>query len=170
MLKDGDVFLFGEITEKSTKQLFRQLCFVEQLDIPELRLYICSYGGDVECACAIMDKLEEIGRYKRVKTIAAGKAYSAAAIILAAGQKRLAYQNSYIMFHPCKYGLPEDSHQVQVSYVNFANMTYEDILKKVCKNCGMGVRKTKTFIEKVKHDLWMTADDALKYGIIQEIV
>lgn len=170
MLKQGDLFLFGEITDRASRRFYQQLCYVERLDIEEIKIYICSYGGDVECACAIIDKMKEIGQTKRVITIAAGKAYSAAAIILASGQIRKSYRNSYMMFHPCSYMLPEDSHINHKSYVDFADETYDDLIKQICENCGMGVRSAKNFVEKCKGQFWLTAAEAYKAGIIQEII
>jgi ATP-dependent Clp protease protease subunit len=171
LMEKGKLFLVDEINEKSTKRLLMQLTYLEGLDsVSDISLLICSNGGDVECGSAIVDKLEEVGRTKTITTIASGRCYSAGAIIFGHGQKRLAYKNACLMFHDCCYGLREDSHSKQKAYVDFTEKMYGLAITKMCENCKMSRRTQKMFLEKTKQEFWMTADEALKLGIVEKII
>jgi ATP-dependent protease ClpP protease subunit len=127
-------------------------------------IYICSDGGDVECAAALVDKILEM----EASTYVLGKAYSAAAIILAAGYERFAQKNACVMFHPCSY-LSEDDHVKHKAYVEFSEKTNELLYRTICENCGMTTRQATAFIKKVNETVWMTAKEAKKQKIVTTI-
>lgn len=168
LLSDGQIFLFEDVNEKSTRRIFKQLYILEKKQIP-ITLNICSSGGDVECACAIMDKIQEIGKKLVVKTVVCGRAHSAAAFIMMSAENRYAYPNANIMFHPCHYGL-SDYHDQNRAVVEFTESTFPEIMRFVTTQAHMGKRQARTFIEKSKIGLWLTSEEAKKMKIIHGIV
>lgn len=170
LLQQGQVFLIGNITEKKIEQLYKRLCYVENLDCKEVVLHICSGGGDVECANAIIDKMNQIGKQKTIRTIAAGKAQSAAAFIFGFGKIRQSFEHTNFMFHDCYYEMPERSHPQQKSYVEFTTKTEMILLNQLIKHCQIQKRQADAFKELIKNELWLTAAEAKKFKIVQQIV
>jgi ATP-dependent protease ClpP protease subunit len=167
-LSRGEIFLFGDITERSSKRIYQQLCYLQNKQIP-INMTICSSGGDVESACAIIDKIQEISQELDVKITVAGKAYSSAALILMSAPTRLAYKNSGIMFHPCSYEM-HDYHDQNKKYIEFAEKTYNELMNFVIYQCGLGKNQSKNFIDQSKIGLWLTAEEAKRMKIIHGII
>lgn len=163
LLSKGSLYLFGDIDVDSTKDLICQLEYCREEGIEPL-VNICSDGGDVECAAAIVDKIIEMEASTKVM----GKAYSAAAIILSAGFDRIATENSCIMFHPCSY-MSEDDHNKHKAYVDFTEKTNELLYRTICENCGMTTRQATGFIKRVNETIWMSAKEARKQKIVTKI-
>lgn len=164
LLKKGKILLFGDLDEIIAQDVYEKLCECE-IEDRHATVYICTNGGDVECGAALIDKIIEMG----ADTCVIGKAYSIGGIILAAGANRYSYPNSCVMFHSCSYGGVEDSHENNVAYGAFCEVTYTNLLKTVCANCEMSSRQTSSFIKRVKAGTWLTAKEAKKSKIITEI-
>lgn len=164
LLKKGNLYLFGDIDVDSTNNLMIQLEYCQQEEIEPL-INICSDGGDVECAAALVDKIIEM----QANTKVMGKAYSAAAIVLSAGFERLSTKNSCVMFHPCSY-TSEDDHNKHKAYVDFTEKTNNLLYRTICENCGMTTRQATAFIKRVDETVWMSAKEAKRQKIVTKIV
>ena len=166
LLKDRIVFLGGEIDDNVANLVVAQLLFLEMEDPDaDISLYINSPGGSVTAGMAIYDTMQYIK--PQVRTVCIGMAASMGAFLLMAGEKgkRLALPNSVIMIHQPLGGAQGQATDVQIRA--------EWLLKTKVKMTQMMADMTGQPIDKVKADVerdyFMSAREALDYGIIDEI-
>ena len=166
LLKDRIVFLGGEIDDHIANLVVAQLLFLEMEDPDaEISLYINSPGGSVTAGMAIYDTMQYIK--PPVRTVCIGMAASMGAFLLMAGEKgkRLALPNSEIMIHQPLGGAQGQATDVAIRA--------EWLMRTKNKMIGMMADMTGQDLEKVKQDVerdyFMSAEEALKYGIIDEI-
>ena len=166
LLKDRIVFLGGEIDDNVANLVVAQLLFLEMEDPDaDISLYINSPGGSITAGMAIYDTMQYIK--PQVRTVCVGMAASMAAFLLMAGEKgkRLALPNSEVMIHQPLGGAQGQATDVQIRA--------EWLLKTKVKMTQMMADMTGQPIDKVKADVerdyFMSAREALDYGIIDEI-
>ena len=167
LLKDRIVFLGGEIDDDLANIIVAQLLFLE-MDDPDqdISLYINSPGGSVTAGMAIYDTM----RYLKceVSTLCIGMAASMGAFLLAAGAKgkRKALPNAEIMIHQPSGGARGQATDIAIQA--------EQILKTKKKMnqllSEMTGQPLETIAKDVERDNYMDADEALKYGLIDELI
>ena len=166
LLKDRVVFLGSEIDDQVANAVVAQLLFLET-DNPDadINLYINSPGGSVTAGMAIFDTMNYIKC--PVRTVCIGMAASMGAFLLMAGEKgkRLALPNSEVMIHQPSGGASGQSTDVTIHA--------EWLLRTKNKMNGLMAQMTGQPLEKIAHDVerdcFMSAQEALEYGIIDEI-
>ncbi|MCI6588076.1 MAG: ATP-dependent Clp protease proteolytic subunit [Clostridiales bacterium] len=166
LLKDRVVFLRGEVNEQLANSIVAQLLFLEMEDPDaEISMYINSPGGSVTDGMAIFDTMRYIK--PKVRTVCLGMAASMGAFLLMAGEPgmRLALPNSEVMIHQPSGGASGQATDVQLHA--------EWLLRTKNKMNGLMAEMTGQPLEKIQRDVerdyFMTAEEALKYGIIDEI-
>ncbi len=167
LLKDRIIFIGKEFTEDLANSVVAQLLFLE-VDNPEkdIIIYINSPGGYVSAQTAIFDTMNYVK--PDISTICIGRAASAAAVTLAAGTKgkRRALKNARIMLHQVSSGAVGHIDDMRI-HMNEAEFLNERMV-------GELARITKKSIKKIKQDLnrdyFMGAEEAKKYGIIDEVL
>lgn len=171
LVSAGKLFLFGEITEELAQDLLKKMKYLDLLNYQRIYLYIHSCGGDVEAAMLLLDEIDSWQKRKKdVVLVVCGKAHSAAAIILAYGSERYATKNSNIMLHPVMYGLPDDYHEIQKKYSDFVATFYDKMIDDLARKCGYTTKKSRQqFKDEIKDGLWLFADEAIDYGILDGI-
>lgn len=166
LMKDRIVFLSGPIDDGLANTVVAQLLFLE-MEKPnaDISLYINSPGGSVTAGMAIYDTMQYIK--SPVRTVCIGMAASMGAFLLMAGEKgkRMALPNSEVMIHQ-----PSGGAQGQATDVT---IRAEWLLRTKKKMTGMIADMTGQDVERVgrdvERDYFMTAEEALAYGIIDEI-
>ena len=166
LLKDRVVFLGSAIDDQVANAIVAQLLFLET-DNPDadINLYINSPGGSVTAGMAIYDTMNYIKC--PVRTVCIGMAASMGAFLLMAGEKgkRLALPNSEVMIHQPSGGASGQATDVTIHA--------EWLLRTKNKMNGLMAQMTGQPLEKIAHDVerdyFMTAQEALDYGIIDEI-
>lgn len=163
------LFLSEDITKKSISDLTAMLFFLDGKSPGEdINLYINSNGGD---SSALIQYLNVVKRIKSpINTFNIGKAYSAAAIILAAGGRRFAFKNSSVMIHGIQCLFPhmnELDQEGSGNYYDFLESHNDTIMKELAKYTKKPLAKLKA---DCSSDLYLTAPQALKYGIIDHIL
>ena len=166
LLKDRVVFLGSAIDDQVANAVVAQLLFLET-DNPDadINLYINSPGGSVTAGMAIFDTMNYIKC--PVRTVCIGMAASMGAFLLMAGEKgkRLALPNSEVMIHQPSGGASGQSTDVTIHA--------EWLLRTKNKMNGLMAQMTGQPLEKIAHDVerdyFMSAQEALAYGIIDEI-
>jgi len=167
LLKDRIVFLGGEINDDVANSVVAQMLFLEMED-PEadIQLYINSPGGVITSGMAIYDTM----RYLRceVSTLCIGMAASMGAFLLSAGAKgkRKALPHAEIMIHQPSGGARGQATdiEIQAEQILRVKKTMNQLL---AEHTGQTVR---TIEKDVERDHYMTAEEALKYGLIDEII
>lgn len=159
-----------DVDNDSSRQLVRSIIDFnrEDANIPvesrkPIYIYINSYGGSVTDAYAIIDAITM--SKTPVYTVCIGVAYSAGGIILMSGHKRKMYPKSSFMFHEGSAGMFGDAGKVKDT-VKF----YEKQLKQLKELVLTRSKITEElYSEKVDRDWYLTADECLQHGIIDEI-
>ena len=166
LLKERIIFLGGPIEDYTANLIIAQLLFLESEDPKkDINLYVNSPGGSVTAALAILDTINYIK--PDVATVCVGIAASAAAVILSAGAKgkRYALPNAEVMIHQPWGGAQGQATDIEITAKQILK-TRDKLNKILSKNTG----KPLSQIEKdVDRDYFMSADEAKKYGIIDEI-
>jgi ATP-dependent Clp protease protease subunit len=167
LLKDRIIFLSGEIEDNMANLAVAQMIFLEAEDPDkDIFLYINSPGGSVTSGMAIYDTMQYIKC--DVSTICIGLAASMASFLLAAGAKgkRKLLPNSEVMIHQPSGGARGQATDIAIHA--------EHIVKTKKKMNAIFAERTGQPIEKVEADMerdfFLSADEALAYGIVDEII
>jgi len=167
LLRERIVFLAGPIDDNVANIVIAQLLFLESEDTKkDIQFYINSPGGSVTSTMAIVDTMNHIR--PDVSTFCVGVAASGAAIILSAGKKgkRFILPNAEIMIHQPLGGVEGQATDIAITAKHILK-TRDNLNKLLAKNTGKPLAQ----IEKdVERDFFMDAEEAKKYGIIDEIV
>ena len=166
LLKDRIVFLGGEIDDDTANLVVAQLLFLE-MENPDsdISLYINSPGGSVTAGMAIFDTMNYIK--PDVRTVCVGMAASMGAFLMMAGKKgkRLALPNSEIMIHQPLGGAQGQATDVAIR-AEWLVKTKEKMTRLMSEMTGQPIERVKQDVER---DYFMSAEEALQYGIIDEI-
>jgi ATP-dependent Clp protease protease subunit len=167
LLKDRIIFLGTPITDEISNVIMAQLIHLEGEDPgKDINLYINSPGGSVTSALAIYDTIEFIK--PDVTTICMGQAASAAAILLAAGTKgkRFALPHARILIHQPHGGAEGQSSDIEIQAREIQRI--RDLLDQILSTkTGQPLEKITTDTDR---DFIMTADEAVGYGIIDQVL
>ncbi len=167
LLNDRIIFLSDEVNDATASLVVAQLLFLEAQDPDkDISFYINSPGGSVTAGMAIYDTMNFIKC--DVSTICIGMAASMGAFLLAAGAKgkRFALPNSEIMIHqPLLGGLQGQASDIKIR-ADLILRTRDMLNKILAENTGKSIEQ----IEKdTDRDNFMTAEQALEYGLIDKI-
>lgn len=167
LLKDRIIFLGGPIDDNVANVVVAQLLFLESEDPDkDIYLYINSPGGVVTAGLAIFDTMQYIK--PDVSTICIGQAASMGSLLLTAGAKgkRFALPNSRIMIHQPLGGAQGQSTDIQIQAREIQRI--RDTINDIIVNAtGKTVEQVNADTER---DNFMTAQEALAYGLIDEVV
>lgn len=167
LLRERIVFLAGPIDDNTANIVIAQLLFLESEDAKkDIYLYINSPGGSVTSTMAIVDTMNHVR--PDISTFCVGLAASGAAIVLSAGKKgkRFILPNAEVMIHQPMGGVEGQASDIAITAKHILK-TRDNLNKLLAKNTG----KTLAQVEKdVERDFFMDAEEAKKYGIIDEIV
>ena len=166
LLNDRIIFLGEEVTRDSANLVVAQLLHLESQDPDkDIMLYIDSPGGDVYAGLGIIDTMNYIK--PDVSTICVGMAASMGAFLLMAGEKgkRLALPNSEVMIHQPLGGASGQATDVEIR-AKWLLRTKEKMTRLMSEMTGQDQEKLRADCER---DYFMTAEEALNYGIIDQI-
>lgn len=167
LLKDRIIFLSGEVNDQMSDIIIAQLLFLESEDPDkDIQFYINSPGGVVTSGLAIYDTMNYIK--PDVSTICIGQAASMAAVLLSSGTKgkRFSLPNSNIMIHQPSGGAQGQASDIVIQAEQIIKIK-ERLNKILADNTGQKLEK----IEKdTDRDFAMTAEEALKYGLIDQVI
>ena len=167
LLNDRIIILGEEVNATTASLIVAQLLYLEAQDPDkDIQLYINSPGGSVTDGMAIYDTMQYVKC--DVSTICIGMAASMGAFLLSAGAKgkRLALPNSEIMIHQPLGGAKGQASdiKIQADHILFVRNRMNHLLSEM-------TGQPMEIIERdTDRDNWMTADDALRYGIIDKVV
>lgn len=167
LLNERIIFLGGPIDDHVANLVIAQLLYLDHTDSKkDIHLYINSPGGSVTAGLAILDTM---GFVKAdVSTICVGIAASMGALLLSAGTKgkRFALPNSEVMIHQVMGGAEGQASDIEINAKHILR-TKDTLNKILAKNTG----KSFSQVEKDSdRDNYMSAEEAKKYGLIDDIV
>ena len=167
LLKERIIFLGEEVTDASASLVVAQLLFLESEDPgKDINLYINSPGGSVTAGMAIYDTMHYIKC--DVSTICVGMAASMGAFLLAGGAKgkRIALPNAEIMIHQPSGGAQGQATEIQIVAEQILK-TKEKLNRILAENTG---RSYEEVCRDTERDNWLTAEEAMNYGIVDRIL
>ncbi len=166
LLKDRIIMLSGEINDSMASIVVSELLYLDSLNHEDIYLYINSPGGSVTSGFAIYDTMNFIK--SDVRTIVVGMAASMGAFLLSSGTKgkRCALKNAEVMIHQVLGGA-----QGQATDIKIAAEHILKIKKKLngilATNTGQPIHK---IVKDCERDNYMSSEEALNYGLIDEII
>lgn len=168
-LEERKIFLWGTVNDETCQQVVKQMLYFEMEDSEkDITLYINSPGGVITSGMAVFDIMQMVK--PKVATVCMGLAASMGAILLLAGEKgqRSAWRHSRILIHqPLISGqiiAPAIDIKIQAEEIS---KTRKELNKIISERTGQPLER----IEKdTDRDFYMTAQEALDYGLIDEVI
>ncbi|OHA44519.1 MAG: ATP-dependent Clp protease proteolytic subunit [Candidatus Taylorbacteria bacterium RIFCSPLOWO2_12_FULL_47_20] len=167
LLKENIIFLGGPIEDHMANIIIAELLFLQSEDPKkDISLYINSPGGSVSATLAILDTMNHVKN--SISTVCVGIAASGAAIVLSAGtkSKRYALPNSEVMIHQPWGGTEGRASDIEITAKHIIKMR-ENLNKILSKNTGRALEQVEKDVDR---DFFMSAEDAKKYGLVDEIL
>lgn len=167
LLMDRIVFLGNSINDHVANIIVAQLLFLDA-DDPErdIHLYINSPGGSVHAGLAIYDTMNHLRA--SVSTYCVGMAASMGALLLSAGErgKRNTLPNSRIMLHQPSSGYQGTAADIEIAAKEILG-TRERLNRILAETTGQKIRKINADVDR---DRWMSADEAVAYGLVDQVL
>ena len=167
LLKERIIFLGDEVTDQTASLVVAQMLFLESEDPKkDIQFYINSPGGSVTAGMAIYDTMNYVKC--DVSTICIGLAASMGAFLLSSGAKgqRFALPNAEVMIHQPSGGARGQATEIKIVAENILK-TKDRLNRILAANTGQPVEKV---AEDTERDNFMDAQEALDYGLIDEII
>ena len=167
LLKERIIFLGGPGNDEVANLVIAQLLFLQSEDPKkDISLYINSPGGVVTAGLAIVDTMRHI--QPAVSTVCVGMAASMGAVLLAAGEKgkRFILPNAEIMIHQPSGGAEGMASDIEITAKQILKIR-ERLNKLLAEMTGQSVKKIE---DDVDRDFFMTAEEAVKYGIVDKVL
>jgi len=167
LLKDRIILMFSEVNDDLACSIIAQMLYLESVDPnKDIYLYINSPGGSVSAGLGIYDTMRHLKC--DVSTICVGLAASMGAFLLSSGTKgkRTSLENSQIMIHQPLGGAQGQATDIEITARNILRI--KDRLNNIlAKNTGQALEKIQNDTER---DNWMFPEEALEYGLIDNII
>ncbi|MBQ7746062.1 MAG: ATP-dependent Clp protease proteolytic subunit [Spirochaetia bacterium] len=166
LLKTRSILISGEIDKKMAEKVVSQLLMLEAENDDPIKVFIDSPGGDVDSAYAIFDMIRFVK--PKVTMIAMGLAASAGALILLAGDKenRFGFPNSHYLIHQPLSGIRGVATEIEI-HAKEIEKTRQKINALIAKETGKSLAQVEKDTDR---DYWMSAEEALDYGLISKII
>jgi len=169
MLKLRRIFITGDINDDSAKVIVQQLLFLEADDpTAPVTIFINSGGGMVHSGFAIVDMMTQVRLKLPLKTVAYGRCFSIAALLLSAGSPghRSAYENTRLMIHEPSCSYPKM--QASDIFIKVEELrTQQGMLERILSE---RTGHTAAEIAATARDRYMSASEAKEFGLIDNIV
>jgi len=167
LMMDRIMFLGTTITDNVANIIQAQLLFLQSTDSSrDIQLYINSPGGEVYAGLGIYDTMQFIK--PDVATICTGCAASMSAILLCAGKKgkRSALKHSRVMIHQPLGGVSGQAADIEITAREILKLK-DELYQIVSKHSNQSLKKVASDSDR---DYWMKSDEALKYGMVDEVL
>ena len=167
LLKDNIIFMGTAIDDSVANAVVAQMLFLESEDPDkDIQIYINSPGGSVTAGLAIYDTMQFVKN--DIVTYCIGQAASMGAHLLAAGTKgkRFALPSARIMIHQPSGGAQGQASDIEISYKEIQRLK-ESLALALAKHTGQNIKKVTRDMDR---DFFMSADEALEYGIIDKVL
>jgi len=167
LLKERIIFLGSAVNDAVANVVIAQLLFLEADDPDkDITFYINSPGGSVTAGLGIYDTMQYVKC--DIATLCMGQAASMGAVLLAAGakNKRYALPNSRILIHQPMGGFQGQASDIDIHAREILRMR-EDLNRILAEHSGQKIKKIQTDTER---DFFMSAKEAMKYGIIDKVL
>ena len=166
LMMDRILWVAGPVNDAMSTVVQAQLMFLDNLENKTITMHVDSPGGSVKSGLSMVDVMNYVS--SNISTINTGMAASMGSILLGAGTKgmRYALPNSMVMLHQVSSGASGHVEDIKISLAEA--IKYNDILFGMLGDyCG---KSKEQVLADCNRDNWLSADEALEYGIIDGIV
>ena len=166
LMMDRIIFLGTQIDDYTANTLQAQLLYLDSVDNgKDISIYINSPGGSVYAGLGIYDTMQFIG--SKVATICTGMAASMGAVLLVAGEKgmRAALPHSRVMIHQPLGGIQGQASDIEITAREILKLK-DELYQIISDHSGQTMEKIR---QDADRDYWMTAEEALQYGMIDKV-
>jgi ATP-dependent Clp protease, protease subunit len=166
LMRDRLLWVAGPVNDRMSTVVQAQLMFLDSSDKTDITMHIDSPGGSVKSGLSMVDVMNYISC--DIRTVNTGMAASMGSVLLGAGTKgkRSSLRFSKTMLHQSSGGTGGNIQDARISMIEWekTNNTLFDLLGEFCG------KSREQVMEDAQRDLWLSADEALDYGIIDDIV
>jgi ATP-dependent Clp protease protease subunit len=165
-MMDRLLWVAGPVNDNMSTIVQAQLMFLDNTDDRDITMHIDSPGGSVKSGLSMVDVMEWIK--SDIKTVNTGMAASMGSVLLGAGTKgkRSSLRHSTTMLHQSSGGFSGNIQDAEIDWAEWQKVNKElfNLLGSYCD------KKPEQVMSDATRDLWLSAEEALKYGIIDEII
>ena len=166
LMMDRIIFLGTEVNDYTANVIQAQLLYLDSVDSErDINIYLNTPGGSVYAGLGIYDTMQFIG--SKVATICTGMAASMGAVLLVAGEKgmRAALPHSRVMIHQPLGGIQGQASDIEITAREIIKLK-DELYQIISDHSGQTMDKIR---QDADRDYWMTAKEALEYGMIDKV-
>jgi ATP-dependent Clp protease protease subunit len=166
LMRDRILWVSGPVNQHMADIIQAQLLYLDQAEKKDIHMYINSPGGSVTCGLGILDVMNYVK--SDVTTMNLGMCASMGSVLLSSGTKgkRTSLIFSKVMTHQVSHGYNGNIQETRVNQMEAEKYNYI-LFQKLAENCGITVNE---MLELSKNDKWFNSDEAVKIGLIDEVV
>ena len=166
LMMDRLLWVAGPVDDNMSTVIQAQLMFLNSNSNDEIKMHIDSPGGSVKSGLSMVDVMDYIDC--DIRTIPTGMAASMGSVLLGAGTKgkRMSLRFSRTMLHQSSGGFRGNIQDAEIDWAEWQKIN-EVLFELLGEYCGKSAEQVKN---DASRDLWLGANDALEYGIIDEVV
>lgn len=166
LMMERIIWVAGVVNDNMSTVVQAQLMFLDSIDSTDITMHIDSPGGSVKSGLSMVDVMDYIN--SDIRTINTGMAASMGSVLLGAGTKgkRCSLRFSRTMLHQSSGGFEGNIQDAKINMKEWdkLNKLLFDLLGEYCN------KPTEVVMEDASRDLWLSSEEALNYGIIDEII
>lgn len=166
LMAERIIWVAGEVNDHMSTIVQAQLMFLDSIDGNDITMHIDSPGGSVKSGLSMVNVMEYIK--SDIRTICTGMAASMGSVLLGAGTKgkRGALEDSEIMLHQSSGGAVGNIQDAEIT-MKWWKRKNERLFELLGRYCD---KPTEVVMNDASRDFWLTAEEGVKYGIIDEVV
>lgn len=166
LMMDRLLWVAGPVNDNMSTIVQAQLMFLDTTSNEDITMHIDSPGGSVKSGLSMVDVMEYINC--DIRTVNTGMAASMGSVLLGAGTKgkRSSLRHSQTMLHQSSGGFSGNIQDAEIDWKNWQELNKElfVLLGEYCD------KKPEVVMKDATRDFWLSADEALKYGIIDNVI
>lgn len=166
LLMDRLLWVAGPVNDNMSTVVQAQLMFLDSVDNSDITMHIDSPGGSVKSGLSMVDVMDYIKA--DIRTVNTGMAASMGSVLLGAGTKgkRSSLKHSTTMLHQSSGGFSGNIQDAEIDWKNWQDVNKE-LFVLLGEFCG---KKPERVMKDATRDFWLNAEEAKKYGIIDEVI
>lgn len=166
LMMDRILFLCGGVDDRMSSVFSAQLLFLDQLQKKDINLYLDTPGGSVKSGLTMVDLMNYVN--SDIVTVNIGMCASMGSVLLSSGTKgkRSGLVYSKVMTHQVSHGNSGNIQETRINQLEAEKYNYI-LFKQLAKNCGKSFDE---MLESSRNDKWFNSQEALGFGLIDEVI
>ena len=166
LMRDRILFIVGPVDDRMSSIVCAQLIFLDNSETKDINFYLDTPGGSVKSGLTIVDTMNYVK--SDISTLNIGMCASMGSVLVSSGTKgkRSSLINARVMIHQVSSGNSGVIEDTRISQMEAEKYNYI-LFKMLAENCGKTFDET---LESARRDKWFNSDEALSFGLVDEIV